>query len=887
MHNSHKITASQPGSSSVVPVPRCVDLTYTAIPLDLLTLKRRFRRILGSSVEFDLAPYTTRLSRIDGWAAEVAASDDSGLTGWTGRLRADVGDGVPLDQVLDELFALAREASQRVLGTRPFDEQIVGGLAMHDGKIAEMQTGEGKTLAAVAPVALNALTGRGVHVLTFNDYLARRDADWMGPIYRLLGLSVGHVQEDMPPAERKAAYRCDVTYVTAKEAGFDVLRDGLCLHDADLVHRPFQFALVDEADSILIDEARIPLVIAGPVDEASVGLAQVASVASQLTRDIDFTSDEHRHNVFLTERGNDRVAELFDRGSLYNPENLHLLIALQNALHAECLLERDVDYIVRDGKVELVDDFTGRVAERRRWPDGLQAAIECKERLDVQREGKILGSITVQHFLGTYPRLCGMTATAQPSAEELKEFYGLDIVVVPPHRRSQRRDHEDVIFTSRAAKLQALVTEIARTQHTGRPILVGTASVVESEQLAAALSQVDVECRILNAKNDEAEAAVVAAAGSLGAVTISTNMAGRGTDIKLGGPAGSGREAVAERGGLYVIGANRHESLRVDQQLRGRSGRQGDPGSSRFFLSAEDPIVVRYGIRGPIEAAARSTSHEDPTANPALGREIRRAQRIVEGENLDIRRRLRDYAVVVETHRQRMVAWRHEVLLGQPPLGLLAERCGDRYAAARSRAGDRTMRRVEQRLTMLAIDHHWSNYLASMRWNRDRLDLVGLVGKNPLAEFFREAGAEFDRLGPRIEDQVVSAFEQIEVRADGVDWEQEGLLGPSSTWTYLVNDQSLGTNVLRDISNRPGVALWAVLFAGPILFLWGLREHWMRRGGSARPAGPTRRSHRPKPPSRRDRRRPSRPRPRPRPGASSEGASSWPALQPGSQAVLC
>ena len=799
------------------------------MPLDRLTLKRRFRRLVGSSVEFDLAPYMARLARIDRLATEVAATDDAGLTAWACKLKTRVGEGAALDLVLDELFALVREASERVLGTRPFDEQIVGGLAMNQGKIAEMQTGEGKTLAAVAPVALDALAGHGAHVLTFNDYLARRDAAWMGPVYRMLGLTVGHVQESMPPAERKAAYGCDVTYVTAREAGFDLLRDGLCLTPTGLVHRPFRFALVDEADSILIDEARIPLVIAGHVDESGIGLRQVAAVARQLTPETDFTSDEHGRNVFLTDRGVDRVEQVLDRGGLYDPDNLHLLIALQNALHAECLLDRDVDYIVRGGKVELVDDFTGRVADRRRWPDGLQAAIECKEGLEIQREGQILGSITVQYFLRNYPRLCGMTATAQPAAEELKELYGLDVVVVPSHTPCLRRDDDDVIFANRAAKRQALVTEIARVQRTGRPILVGTASVVESEQLAAALQEAGVACRILNAKHDEAEAEVVAEAGSLGAVTISTNMAGRGTDIKLGGRDGRGRAAVVERGGLYVIGTNRHESLRVDQQLRGRSGRQGDPGSSRFFVSVEDPIVARYGIRRLLTVPGLSTSDE-PTTNPVLRREIRRAQRIIEGENLDIRRRLRDYSQVVETQRQWIQAWRREILRAEPPLALLAERSPARYAQARAVAGDDILRRVEQRVTLLALDRQWSNHLAQMRWKRDRLPLIGLAGKDPLAEFFREAGDEFDRLPSRVEDQAVRTFEQIEVTADGVDWEQDGLLGPSSTWTYLVNDdQFLGNNVLRDLSHRPGAAAWAVLTLGPLLFLWGLRERWMRR----------------------------------------------------------
>ena len=429
----------------------------------------------GSTTSHDLTVYRARLEGIERHTLEVSTASDERLGRWGDELRARVRGRAALDEVTEEWFALVRELSRRVLGLHPFDEQLIAGLALHAGHVVEMQTGEGKTLAAVAPVSLNALTGRGTHVLTVNDYLARRDARWMGPIFERLGLSVGTVQEGMSAAERRDAYRCDVTYLTAKEAGFDLLRDGLALDRNTLVHRSFQFALVDEADSLLVDEARIPLVIAGTVDEPGPDAAQMAVLVRELRIGIDVERDEHARNIFLTETGIERVESGLRVGPLHDTRNIAVLADLQNALHAEFLLERDVDYIVRHGAVELVDDFTGRVADRRQWPDGLHGATEAKEGLRVRREGRILNSITVQHFLRSYPRLCGMTATAQSSAEELDAFYDLSVVVLPTHRPCRRVDHPDVVFTDRGAKERAVVEEIRREHVRGRPVLVGTA----------------------------------------------------------------------------------------------------------------------------------------------------------------------------------------------------------------------------------------------------------------------------------------------------------------------------------------------------------------------------------------------------------------------------
>ncbi len=447
-------------------------------------LHRAVDRLRGRPIDYDLLEHRVALARIGALEGDLLGLSDSEVGGRARELRRRVQAGESLATVEAEAFALAREAARRTLGQRPFDEQVLAGLALHRGEVAECATGEGKTLAAVAPAFLNALSGEGVHVLTFNDYLARRDAAWMGPVYRLLGLEVGFVQEGLDLPARRRAYAADVTYATAKEAGFDHLRDGLVLDAGDLVHRAFHFAIVDEADSILIDEARIPLVIAGESGGTAVGLERIAALARGLRSGVDFDTDEYGHNIALTEAGTSRVESLLGCGALFSSENLTLHARVRNALHAQHLLARDVDYIVRGGKVELVDDFTGRVADRRRWPDGLHAALEAKEGVRQQPEGQILGSITLQHFLCLYPKLAGMTATAEPAAEELLDFYGLRVALVPSHRTSVRVDHEDVVFTHKAAKRDALVEEIVRVHRTGRPVLVGTANVAESEELA-------------------------------------------------------------------------------------------------------------------------------------------------------------------------------------------------------------------------------------------------------------------------------------------------------------------------------------------------------------------------------------------------------------------
>src|SRR5215471_16141760 len=521
-----------------------------------------------------------------------------------------------------EIVAAGAEAARRVLHLDMFDVQLHGSLALAAGLIAEMQTGEGKTLAAVPAALWFARQCRGVHILTVNDYLARRDAAWMGDIYRMLGLSVAAIQQDMAPAARREAYRADVTYATATELGFDYLRDQMALHTGDQVHRPFEAAIIDEADSILIDEARIPLVIGGGTGDEQVYPRIADAVASHLQHGRDYVIQESNRNVTLTDYGIRYAEQMLRVPNLHTSANLDLLAALQNAIHARTLLRRDVDYIVKDDAVLSVDEYKGRVVLERRWPAGLHTAIEVKESVAPRRNGRILGSITLQNLIALYPEVCGMTGTAASQASEFRRVYGLDLEVIPTNRPMIRRDHPDQLFRTKAEKEQGVVDEIYRIHAKGQPVLIGTASVAESERLGALLD--GLPHHVLNARQDEEEARIVAQAGQRGAITVSTNMAGRGTDIRLG-------DDVPALGGLYVIGTNRHESRRIDHQLRGRAGRQGDPGESRFFVSREDPLFLKYA-----------------GADPRLGHDPESIQRLVEGQNLDIRRFLHKYEGVVE-----------------------------------------------------------------------------------------------------------------------------------------------------------------------------------------------------------------------------------------------
>jgi preprotein translocase subunit SecA len=786
---------------------------------------RRLRKWRGEeSIEDDLAPYRELLQEINHRGERLAGETDGRLQEIAASLRERAQTGVASDQLLIEVFALVREAAQRILSMRPFDVQVMAGVALHRGKLVEMQTGEGKTLAAVLPACLNAWAGRGVHILTFNDYLARRDAAWMGPVYKFLGFSVGAVQEGMGNDARREAYKADITYATAKEAGFDLLRMHLCIDPGELIHRPFNYAIIDEADSILIDEARVPLVIAGDRPTSETSPYRIAEVISRLSEDRDWETDENKRNVFLTEIGVDRIERELKCGDLHAVENYLLLTEVNQALHAKALLRRDVDYIVRDQRIELVDEFTGRVVDDRRWPDGLQAALEAKEGLPIQPGGRIIGSIALQHFLRLYPKLSGMTATAQPSAEEVENFYGLKVVPIPPNRPCIRRDLPDVIFTHKAAKDKALIHEIEREHKIGRPVLVGTCSVEESELVAEKLREAGIDCSVLNAKNDEAEAEIIARAGALGAVTISTNMAGRGTDIRLGGAREEEREQVVGLGGLSVIGTNRHESRRIDDQLRGRAGRQGDPGTSRFFVSMEDDLMVRFDIDRLIPGKFRPALQDEPVDHPVIRSEVARLQRIVEGQNYEIRKTLRRYTSLVEEQRKRVGDWRMAVLSGEAEPDICAERAPERYGVICDRLGKEIAQRAERAITLIHIDQCWAEHLAFIAQVREGIHLVGIAGLDPLREFHKQIVEAFWKLQQTIEDRIVETFNTVEITDAGIDLENAGLNRPSSTWTYLINDRAMSD--LHQMLFGRGLAFAAgSVMTWPLLVAWAL---WRR-----------------------------------------------------------
>jgi preprotein translocase subunit SecA len=764
-------------------------------------------RLRSGAIELSNARYERRINDIHRQEKTVRPLSDDDLRQRAAALRQRGAAGTPLDELANEAFAVVKEAARRTVGMEPYDVQLLAGLAMHECRLVEMQTGEGKTLAAVFPAALRAFLARGVHVLTYNDYLAARDAGWMGPIYRFLGLSVGHVEQGMTAPERRAAYACDVTYATAKEAGFDFLRDQLCLEPAQIVQRGFYFAIVDEADSILIDEARVPLVIAGAADEDRQNLRRCAEIVRRLRPGIDYATDEGWRNVSFNAPGLDALQRILKCGELHTDENADLLTRLNLALQAEVMLRRDVDYLVRDGQIALIDELTGRVAENRRWPYGLQAAIEAKEGLAIQPQGKILNSITLQHFFEQFERISGMTGTARPAAEELYDFYGLKVVVVPPHRPCNRSDRPDRIFPAKEAKHAALVREIAMLHARGRPVLVGTASVEESEKLAALLSASGVACRILNARNDREEAAVVAEAGAPGQVTISTNMAGRGTDIRLGGSDERDRAEVVALGGLFVLGTNRHESRRIDDQLRGRAGRQGDPGETCFFISVEDDLIHRHGIAELVSGMAGASAGAT-LDDPRVGRSIAHVQRVIEGESFEIRRTLRKYSYVLERQRRLMHERRRKLLAGADFPGLLQERDPDLFAKLAREFGKAAVQKAERQITLCQIDRCWSDHLSHIAEIREGIHLVSIGGLNAFDEFNRQVNAAFRDLSRRIDEEVLSTLRAAHITADGVDLAREGLLGPSSTWTYLINDNPTGDILQRLLRGIKRAVKW-------------------------------------------------------------------------------
>ena len=760
---------------------------------DLFTALTRLR---SGGIWLSNSRYEKQVEQIRELGPQLASLSDEQLRQRATSIRGRVQQGVPIKSLRIEAFATIREVATRTVEMQPFDVQLLAGLALYDGNLVEMQTGEGKTLAAVFAVCLTACLGRGVHLLTFNDYLAERDATWMGPVYRFFGLTTGYVVQGMWPAERKQAYLCDITYVTAKEAGFDFLRDQLCQEPDQQVHRGFFTAIVDEADSILIDEARVPLVIAAADEESSLNLHRLAEMVHRLRPGRDYTTDQRSRNVSFQPAGLDRLQSELGCGELYAEQNIDVLTRLNLALQAEVLLHRDRDYLIRDGNIALIDELTGRIAQNRRWPYGLQAAIEAKEGVTIQPQGKILNSITLQHFLEQYERISGMTGTAQAAADELFEFYKLKVVVVPTNRPCIRQDLPDTVFRTKREKFAALVSRVEELHRRGTPVLVGTSSVEESEMLAGMFHLSGTACRVLNARNDLQEAKVIAEAGAWGAVTISTNMAGRGTDIRLGGSDQRDRDRVIAAGGLHVYGTNRHESRRIDDQLRGRSGRQGDPGQSRFFVSVEDDLMTRHGL-GELLEPNSSRDLQPDQIDPNAGAMMEHIQRVIEGECFEIRRTLRRYSNCLEQQRRTIQQRRQQLLHRQVTPTLFEDRDPELFEQRSREAGEAVVREAERQITLWQIDRCWSDHLAHAAHVRDQIHLISMGGFNPLDEFHREVTRGFREMTARIDRNVLAKLQTVRITSDGLDLAEEGLLGPSSTWTYMINDNPMGDMLQR------------------------------------------------------------------------------------------
>jgi len=625
------------------------------------------KKVFGTRNDREINRIQVIVDRINQLEGSIGKLSDDQLLAKTCEFTAKLKEGATLDDILPEAFAVVREAGIRTLKMRHFDVQMIGGIVLHEGKIAEMKTGEGKTLAATLPVYLNSLEGKGSHVVTVNDYLAKRDSQWMGTIYEFLGLTVGRIYHDMPEEERREAYNCDVTYGTNNEFGFDYLRDNMKFSSEQFVQRALNFAIVDEVDSILIDEARTPLIISGPAEESTLKYNEACKVIPKLRKEKDFQVDEKAKTAALNDEGIGTVEKILDIENLYDPKNIEILHCVQQALKAHALFKNEVDYVVNDGEVVIIDEFTGRMMPGRRYSDGLHQALEAKEGVKIENENQTLASITFQNYFRMYDKLSGMTGTADTEAEEFNSIYNLEVIVAPTNKEMVRDDCSDLIYRTEQEKFDALIEEIRGCYESGQPVLVGTISIEKSEQLSHHLKKYGIKHNVLNAKHHEKEAEIIAQAGHRKGVTIATNMAGRGTDIVL-------EEGVSELGGLHITGTERHESRRIDNQLRGRSGRQGDPGSSRFYLSLEDDLMRIFGsekISGIMEKLG--VENGQPIEHPMVSKAVANAQKKVEAHNFDIRKHLLEYDDVMNKQREVFYGLRREILKNENHREMLLE----------------------------------------------------------------------------------------------------------------------------------------------------------------------------------------------------------------------
>jgi preprotein translocase subunit SecA len=749
-------------------------------------------------VEYNLNAYKQILIKIK--KNTPSGMDDAQLEALAQALKKRAQNGESIKDLLPETFAAVSESVKRTMGLTPHDAQLLAAVAMTEGRIVELPTGEGKTLSAVFVACLGALFGKGVHVLTFNDYLAKRDALWMKPIYEFMGLSVTYIHEAMNQKERKEAYKADVTYLTAKEAGFDYLR-GFLAYDLDsIVQRTFHLAIIDEADSILIDEARIPLVIAGDMPAKVEIEKKIFDAVSKLQKNIHFATDEYSNNIALTESGVTLIEKLLGIKNLYDEKSLELLTKVNVILQAQFLLKRDVDYIVRNDEVLLVDEFTGRIVKNREWPDGLQAAVEIKEGIVPKAHGIVMNRITLQNFFQFYPNLCGMTGTAGSSASEFYEFYNKEVTVIPSHKPCIRIDHADFIFATKEAKYEAVIGEIRKVHAAGRPILVGTMTIEESEQLAAKLRPFIPELTVLNAKNDDEEAEIIANAGNFNAVTISTNMAGRGVDIRLGGRDGEGFGQVCSLGGLYVIGTNRYESVRVDNQLRGRAGRQGDPGESRFFISLEDDLMVKYRLSDNIPPKYLDSKQNGPLNNPAINRAVVHTQKVVEGQTLDAKITLSKYSSVAEDQRSIVHKKRGKILTGEDSLCVLEKTRPEKFREILAQVSENEFQHAQKEIELFAINQCWVNHLLIIESALDEVQMISQVRGDPLSTYNRKLIDAFEDMEKYIYDVILDIFDRVVIIGGHIDLNEMGVRGPSSTRTYMVNDGTEQLSIINGLA---------------------------------------------------------------------------------------
>ena len=765
-------------------------------------ISRGFWRLLGASTEKVKAQTMTEAASSEKFADKARDLDDEQLRKAAKLLLlddlADSGD-------IGQFLAIAREAAERTTALRPFDVQLLGALRMLAGDVVEMATGEGKTLSGAIAAAGYALAGRHVHVVTINDYLARRDAEWMGPLIEAMGLTVGWITADSTAAERRAAYECDVTYASVNEIGFDVLRDQLVTDVADLVSPNPDVALIDEADSVLVDEALVPLVLAGTTHRETPKL-EIVRLVGDLVPGQDFDTDSDSRNVHLTETGAQKIERALGGIDLYAEEHVGTTLTEVNvALHAHVLLQRDVHYIVRDGAVQLINSSRGRIAALQRWPDGLQAAVEAKEGIETTETGEVLDTITVQALINRYPTVCGMTGTALAAGEQLRQFYKLGVSPIPPNTPNVREDEADRVYITAAAKNDAIIDHIIEVHATGQPILVGTHDVAESEELHERLLRRGVPAVVLNAKNDEEEARVIAEAGKLGAVTVSTQMAGRGTDIRLGGSDADDQSAdhqeVAELGGLHVVGTGRHRTERLDNQLRGRAGRQGDPGSSVFFSSWEDDVVAAHLDTGKLPTECDETGR---ITSPKAAALLDHAQRVAEGRLLDVHANTWRYNQLIAQQRAIIVERRNTLLSTATARDELEERSPERYRELADKVSDDELERICRDIMLFHLDRGWADHLAYLSDIRESIHLRALGRQNPLDEFHRMAVDAFGNLAADAIEAAQQTFETANVLTDEQGLDLSKLARPTSTWTYMVHDNPLNDDTMSALS-LPGV----------------------------------------------------------------------------------